>query len=120
MAGRLERTLGQLFLSLGVLCDIEVKGTITTNQKSGGLAKLPFNRHQYPCNRRDETDSWNYRQLETFTSCPTVNSRRIDHILGQIDIDDEKVVAFAKVKRRSGRGTEGCRRPSPLHCLRRR
>ena len=42
VAGSLQETLGRLFLQLGILCDIEVKGTITHNNKSGSLAKLPF------------------------------------------------------------------------------
>ena len=42
VAGQLQMTLQRLFLQLGILCDIEVKGTITHNDKSGSLAKLPF------------------------------------------------------------------------------
>ena len=41
-AGQLQAALGRLFLHLGILCDIEVKGTITHKDKSGSLAKLPF------------------------------------------------------------------------------
>ena len=99
MADRLEKALARLFLSLGILCDIEIKGTITTSQKSGSLAKPPFTTN-YPCHRRDETDSWNYPQLEKFKACPVVNLRRIECIMGQIEIDEEKAAAFAKVKKR--------------------
>jgi hypothetical protein len=99
LADRLEKTLARLFLSRGILCDIEIKGTITTGQKSGSLAKPPFTTN-YPCHRRDETDSWNYPQLEKFKACPVVNLRRIECIIGQIEIDEEKAAAFAKVKKR--------------------
>jgi hypothetical protein len=99
MADRLEKALARLFLSRGILCDIEIKGTITTSQKSGSLAKSPFTTN-YPCHRRDDTDSWNYPQLEKFKSCPVVNLRRIEGIMGQIEIDEEKAAAFAKAKKR--------------------
>ena len=100
LAVRLERTLMQWFLSLGLLCDIEIKGTITTEKKSGSLAKTPFSRHRFPCNRRDETDDWNYPQLAKFQACPVVNLRRVEHIMGQIEIDEDKVVAFGQHKKR--------------------
>jgi len=99
MTDRLEKALARLFLSLGILCDIEIKGTITTSQKSGSLAKPPFTTN-YPCHRRDETDSWNYPQLEKFKACPVVNLRRIECIMGQMEIDEEKAAAFAKAKKR--------------------
>ena len=41
-ANRLETTLKRLFLHCGVLCNIEVKGTITHDGVSGRMAKLPF------------------------------------------------------------------------------
>ena len=41
LADRLEQILQRYFLSRGILCDFETKGTIT-DDKSGSLAKLPF------------------------------------------------------------------------------
>jgi len=100
LADRLERRLKRCFLSLGILCDIEIKGTITTKRKSGSLAKFPFNRHRCPCNMRDETDHWNFAQLEKFKSCPVVNARRVEGIMGRIQIDEAKVAAFAEHRKR--------------------
>ncbi len=100
LADRLERTLKLYFLSLGILCDFETKGTITTEDKSGSLAKMPFTQQRYPCNKRDESDHWNYTQLEKFVACPTVNIRRVECIIGQIEIDEEKAAAFAEHKQR--------------------
>ena len=42
LAKQVQNKIQHLFLHLGVLCDFEVKGTITDNGKSGLLAKLPF------------------------------------------------------------------------------
>ena len=81
LADRLEEILARYFLSLNILCDFETKGTITNEGNSGSLAKLPFMQHRFPCNKRDETDDWNYTQLEKFVACPTVNlpTCRIHH-----------------------------------------
>jgi hypothetical protein len=61
MALYLQNVLQRLFLHLGILCDIEVKGTITHKGKSGSLAKLPFT-NLYSCHQRDDTDHWNYEK----------------------------------------------------------
>jgi hypothetical protein len=100
LADRLEEILARYFLSLNILCDCETKGTITNEGNSGSLAKLPFLQHRFPCNMRDETDNWNYTQLEKFIASPVVNSRRVEYIMGQIQIDVEKAVAFEEYKRR--------------------
>ena len=42
LADLVQEGLRRYFLHLGLLCDIEVKGTITHKGKSGRLAKLPF------------------------------------------------------------------------------
>jgi hypothetical protein len=99
VADYLESTLKRLFLSLGILCDIEIKGTATDKNKSGRLAKLPFTT-KYPCHMRDETDSWNYRQLELFKSCPILNIRRVEQIVRQLEdnIDEEAVKRGEKLK----------------------
>ena len=91
-ARRLQTTLRRTFLHLGILADIEVKGTITHKDKSGLLAKLPFT-DRCPCNMRDETDTWNYPLLEKFKACPVVNVRRIKSIAGQLEflIDEDRV-----------------------------
>ena len=100
IADRLEVSLKRLFLSLGILCDIEVKGTITDKGKSGRLAKLPFT-NKYPCHMRDETDSWNYLQLEKFKSCPILNARRVEQIARGLEavIDEEKVWRCSEYKK---------------------
>jgi hypothetical protein len=99
LAGRLEKSLKRLFLNLGILCDIEIKGTITTNDKSGSLAKLPF-QNRCHCYKRDETDSWNYPQLEKFKACPVVKAGNIEYIARRLEnmIDEEKVRQFEKYK----------------------
>ena len=97
LADRLEQILQRHFLSLGILCDFETKGTIT-DDKSGGLAKFPFTTQQYPCRMRDETDNWTSQQLEKFNACPVVNARRIECIMGQIETDEDKAIAFAQHK----------------------
>jgi hypothetical protein len=101
VADTLQAVLRRYFLHLGILCDIEVKGTITTKEKSGFLAKLPFGRKS-PCNMKDETDSWNYPQLEKFRACPIVNARRIENIAHEVEpqIDAEKVQRFFEHKKK--------------------
>ncbi len=95
LADRLQETLKRLFLQRGILCDIEVKGTITHGEKSGRLGKLPFN----TTNRR--ADSWNYEELEKFKACAIVETQRIDYIVRQLSfrIDEEKVQQFAEYKK---------------------
>lgn len=97
VARSLQKTLGRLFLQLGILCDIEVKGTITHQNKSGSLGKLPF---QDKCKMRDETDSWNYPQLRKFQACPIINARRVQHVIGGLEskLDDEWISLFAQEK----------------------
>jgi len=99
-ADQLQETLRRLFLHLGILCDIEVKGTITHNGKPGSLAKLPFTT-RYPCHKRDETDSWNYPQLEKFKASPVVKAHHVEYVTRQLEarIDEEKVREFAEYKR---------------------
>lgn len=90
-AAKLQATLSQLFLHFEVLCDVEVKGTITHKGKSGLLAKLPFN-----------TDVWNGEQLELFKSCPVVSIRRVQQIAFQAEnlIDDDNVARFTNKKQK--------------------
>jgi hypothetical protein len=99
IADSLERTLTRLFLHLGILCDIEVKGTITNREKSGRLAKLPFNTTT-PLRMRDETDNWDSSQLEKFKTCPIVNARRVDHIARRLEtgLDEEKIQRTQEIK----------------------
>lgn len=100
IAAVLQGVLKRLFLDLGIMCDVEVKGTISHGSKSGTLAKLPFH-SPYSCNMRDETDTWNYPQLRKFQSCPTVNARRIEHLARQVasQLDDNRGRAFADHKK---------------------
>ncbi len=99
IAGYLQGTLKRLFLDLGILCDVEVKGTITEG-KSGSLAKLPFT-DKCPCYMRDETDCWSHPQLRKFQARPVVNARRIEYLARQLEsrLDEEKVQTFAEHKR---------------------
>jgi hypothetical protein len=99
MADRLEQILQRYFLSLGILCDFETKGTISDANKSGSLAKMPFGGAMYPCNMKDETDYWHEGQLEKFKACPVVNVRRVEQIAQGLVIDDEKAKAFAQHKK---------------------
>jgi hypothetical protein len=103
VAAELQASLNRMFLHLGILCDIEVKGTIT-KKKSGSLGKLPFTTKN-PCQMRDETDSWNYRQLELFKACPIINARRVGEIIREIEplIDENEVARFAEHKKRLDR-----------------
>ena len=77
-ANELQASLRRLFLHLGILCDVEIKGTITYGDKSGRLGKLPF-QQKSGSNKRDETDSWNYPELEKFKACPLVSVRTIQY-----------------------------------------
>ena len=62
---------------------------------------------------RDNTDSWNYKQLELFRACPVVNARRIKHILGQLETDEDLVRRLAEYKKSLARGRRKQARPSP-------
>jgi len=99
-AHELETTLQKLFLQAEILCDIEIKGTITDNGKSGLLAKLPFNRKEEQ-SKRDETDSWDGKQLELFKNCPIVNLERIKFIGYQVAerIDEDRTKKFFEQKK---------------------
>jgi len=90
-AAQLQATLRQLFLQFEILCDIEVKGKITHKDKSGSLAKLPFN-----------TDVWNGDQLELFKTCPVVSIRRVSQTACQIAglIDENRVATFTERKQK--------------------
>ena len=112
VANRLETTLQRLFLHCGILCDIEIKGTITHDGVSGRLAKLPFTSRYGPelLHRKewgwweyellDTTEDWCWHRLEHFNEKPIVNVRRVDRIAEHIEsfIDEEKVSSFRKVK----------------------
>jgi len=99
-AAHLQTVLKRLFLHLGILCDIEVKGTITCDGKSGTLAKLPFS-NTYPCNMRDETDCWGHRQLRAFKVCPLINATRVGVVADQVNrkLDDAKIREFGDYKK---------------------
>ena len=111
-ADRLEETLERVFLHAGILCDIEVKGTITDNGKSGRLGKLPFSTrygpellHQpewqwFQLELLETTEDWCFIRLEQFKEKPIVNVRRVEQVARQIEgrIDDGKVSSFRQVK----------------------
>ena len=100
-ADKLEKWLQELFLYLGILCDIEVKGTITHQNKSGRLGKLPF-ATRHPCATRNDYDSWDFEQLQIFKSCPIVNARRIRHVAEGLvsKVDEQKVQKTREIKER--------------------
>ncbi len=81
------------FLSENILCDFEVKGTITTPEKSGLLGKLPFG-SKCPCEMKDESDSWNYPQLAKFEAAPILNARFVRRIAEGLPIDEEKAAQW--------------------------
>ena len=81
------------FLSENVLCDFEVKGTITTPEKSGLLGKLPFG-SKCPCEMKDETDSWNYPQLAKFEATPILDAHFVRRIAEGLPIDKEKAAQW--------------------------
>ena len=89
IADFLEQQLKSLFNSEQILCDIEIKGTITTKEKSGRLGKLPF-ATMYPCHKRNENDSWNYIELKRFMSAPYLQVQRLERIAQNFNIDCEK------------------------------
>lgn len=115
-AAYLQQVLKRLFLHLGILCDIEVKGTITCNGKSGLLAKLPF-RNTYPCYMRDETDCWNYHQLRKFKACPLANVARINVVAQRLDgrLDAEKIQNTANFKKSLAEQVANAAAPQPEH-----
>ena len=106
-AHQLQATLKRLFLHSQILCDIEVKGTITHDGKSGLLAKLPFTTKAQQ-HKRDETDSWDGRQLELFKGCPIVGIRWVEQIARQIEeqIDEDRVARFSERKQKIQRWSE--------------
>jgi len=65
---RLQAAMRKVFNGAKILCDFEVKGTIT-DEKSGSLAKLPWNRR------------WNYGRLEEFKACETITLYRLETIV---------------------------------------
>lgn len=91
-----QKQLKLLLLTNGILCDIEVKGTITTPNKSGRLAKLPFN---CPKDPRDSNDRWDCCQLDRFKAAPTLNSTRLRRIAEGFVIDTDRVRSTIEVKK---------------------
>lgn len=112
IANRLEKTLQRLFLHYGILCDFEIKGTITHGDKSGRLAKLPFASRYGPrlLHRKEwgwwewelleTTEDWCWTRLEQFKNKPTVDVRCVDRLSQQIEerIDEEQVARCATIK----------------------
>ena len=45
-----------------------------------------------PCDKRDETDTWNYPQLEKFKACPIINVRNVQYMIRRLEsiVDEEK------------------------------
>ncbi|RCS47668.1 hypothetical protein DTL42_14205 [Bremerella cremea] len=111
-ADRMQDVIRRWFLHNEILCDFETKGTITTDDKSGSLAKLPFHssyeerllllRRWQPFEEEmlKSYDDWCYYRLEEFRAKETVNVARINRILENIEkrIDESKVHKFAAYK----------------------
>ena len=84
--------------SQGILCDFEIKGTITTSEGSGRLAKLPFG-NKCPCDMRDESDSWNFKQLAKFEEAAVFNPAFVKRQFEKLVIDEDKAAFYeAKVQ----------------------
>ena len=64
------------------------------------MAKLPFTT-KCPCDKRDETDSWNYPQLEKFKACSVTSLRNVQYRTRQLEsiVEQEKVREFEKYKK---------------------
>lgn len=60
---RLEEVTSKYLWSCGCQCDFEIKGTLTTRDKSGSLAKLPC------------TNKWTLKTLATFEQLPEVTTK---------------------------------------------
>jgi hypothetical protein len=99
--------------SHGVLCDFEIKGTITTEESSGRLAKLPFG-NKCPCDMRDESDSWNFTQLMKFEESPVLNPAFVKRQFEKLVVDEDKAAFYeAKVQAlKAADSTTEC--PTPI------
>ena len=110
----LQQVLHLFFRQNGILCDIEVKGTITTGRKSGSLAKLPFSTFE-PWRGRQ---SWGRRMLEEFRSKPDIELTSLVRFVARLKsfIDAEQAEAFdgrvrrlkAQEKNRTKEGEYDC------------
>ena len=97
LCDRIQEKVRLLFLARGILCDFETKGKVTTAEKSGSLAKLPFG-CPYPCNMRDKTDAWNHGALVRFHTSKIYTVEEIEAILDGVIIDGEAAQATAQKK----------------------
>lgn len=111
----LEEQLKLLFLSNGILCDIEVKGTITFGGKSGRLGKLPFNCISAP---NSSNDNWNFRQLAKFKAAPTINCQRLRKIAESFSFDSQMVGETRALKKRLEAAEENKIRPAIVPAIR--
>lgn len=89
---RLQAAMRKVFNGAKILCDFEVKGTITFREeqvqdcevfhepvwKSGSLAKLPWN------------GGWNFSRLAEFKACETITLNRLETIVACLEqnVDD--------------------------------
>lgn len=87
----LESQLKLLLLSNGILCDIEVKGTITFGEKSGRLGKLPFNCTHSSSQTNSPNDNWDFHHLEKFKSTPKINCERLHKIAEGFTFDQKMI-----------------------------
>lgn len=98
VADELQKVMRDWFLQNQILCDFEVKGTITTRNKSGRLAKLPFTNVARP---RNEKDCWNWDRLKEFLACPTISIGRVKLIIKEIQSRlDPELVAQGLAKKK--------------------
>jgi hypothetical protein len=67
-ADKLQTGLRRLFNRAKILCDVEVKGTITTGRKSGRLAKLPWRK------------GFNLPKLDQFIASPLFDISRVEQV----------------------------------------
>lgn len=73
LATRLEAALQRLFNRHHILCDVEVKGTITTPTLSGKLAKLPWNKN------------WSFHDLKRFKACKVISIADLEYIVTRLE-----------------------------------
>ena len=82
VADQFQDVMERWFLQNQILCDFEIKGTITTKHKSGRLAKLPFTN---PAKLTASSQGWGFDELDRFNTCPIVPLWRLKEVVDQLE-----------------------------------
>ncbi|QDV69013.1 hypothetical protein Poly24_27270 [Rosistilla carotiformis] len=91
VADQLQDVMGRWFLQNQILCDFEIKGTITTKHNSGKLAKLPFTNL---AKLTASSQGWGFDELDRFNACPIVPLWRVKEVVDRLEADlDPDLVA---------------------------